>query len=59
MVDSRTHGEIPSSLDLLPLGDRFGNKELMKTRMRPNEKYAHVTALVDHGRKEKKFVKDA
>lgn len=44
-------GEIPSSLDLLPLGERFGDKHMMKVRMRPNLKFEHVKCRVDHGKK--------
>lgn len=55
---TRIGNEIPSSLDLLPLGQRFGNKEMLSTKMRPNEKYSHVTALVDHGKKPPKCVAD-
>jgi len=54
----RIGGEIPSSLDLLPLGQRFGNADLLATKMRPNEKYSHVTALVDCGKKPAKCVSD-
>jgi len=50
------HKEIPSSLDLLPLGERFGDKNKARQAARPNAKFSHVKSLVDHGRKEKKFV---
>lgn len=43
--------EIPSSLDLLPLGERFGDKNLLKVRMRPNTAFANVASKVNHGKK--------
>lgn len=49
-------GEIPSSLDLLPLGERFGDKTILKCKMRPNQHFAHVKAVVDHGKRAPKAV---
>lgn len=46
--------EIPSSLDLLPLGERFGDKNKARMRARPNAKFSHVKSSIDHGKKEKK-----
>lgn len=36
------HKEIPSSLDLLPLGERFGDKNKARQAARPNAKFSHV-----------------
>jgi len=47
---------IPSSLDLLPLGERFGDKNILKCKMRPNERFEHVQAIVDHGKRPPKAV---
>ena len=47
--------EIPSSLDLLPLGHRFGDSRMM-ARARPNSKFEHVKAKTDHGKKPPKTV---
>ncbi len=46
--------EIPSSLDLLPLGERFGDKNKARQRARPSAKFSHVKSQIDHGKKEKK-----
>lgn len=46
--------EIPSSLDMLPLGERFGDKNKARMRARPSTKFAHITSSIDHGKKEKK-----
>jgi hypothetical protein len=47
-------GPIPSSLDLLPLGERYGDKDLMKARHKPIAKFAAIKARVDCGKKENK-----
>ena len=47
--------EIPSSLDLLPLGERFGDKNKARMRARPNVKFSHIKSSIDHGKKEKKI----
>ena len=47
--------EIPSSLDLLPLGERFGDKNKARMRARPNAKFSHIKSSIDHGKKEKKI----
>ena len=47
--------EIPSSLDLLPLGERFGDKNFARQRARPNKKFSHIKSSIDHGKKEKKI----
>jgi len=44
-------GPIPSSLDLLPLGERFGDKELMKARHKPTLKFSKIKSKVDCGKK--------
>ena len=46
--------EIPSSLDMLPLGERFGDKNKARMRARPNAKFSHIRSSIDHGKKEKK-----
>lgn len=46
--------EIPSSLDLLPLGERFGDKNKARMRARPNAKFSHIRSSIDHGKKDKK-----
>ena len=46
--------EIPSSLDLLPLGERFGDKNFARQRARPSTKFAHIKSSIDHGQKEKR-----
>lgn len=46
--------EIPSSLDLLPLGERYGDKNMARMRARPNAKFSHIRSAIDHGMKEKK-----
>jgi len=46
--------EIPSSLDLLPLGERCGDKNKVRMRARPNAKFSHIKSSIDHGMKEKK-----
>jgi hypothetical protein len=51
----KTHtfvGKLPSSLDLLPLGERFGDKEMMKAKFKPNAKFNAIKARVDCGKKE-------
>ena len=48
------HKEIPSSLDMLPLGERFGDKNKARMRARPNGKFSHIRSSIDHGKKEKK-----
>ena len=48
--------EIPSSLDLLPLGERYGDKNKARQRARPNAKFAHIKSSIDQGRKQKQFV---
>ena len=48
--------EIPSSLDLLPLGERYGDKNKARMRAPPNSKFSHIKSMVDCGKKEKKFV---
>lgn len=52
----KRHKEIPSSLDLRPLGLRFGNKSMMSGKMKSNGRYDHVKSVVDHGKKESKTV---
>ena len=47
--------EIPSSLDLLPLGERFGDKNKARMRARPNVKFSHIKSSIDHGKKDKKI----
>jgi len=42
-------------LDLLPLGERFGDKNKARMRARPNAKFIHVKSSIDHGKKEKKI----
>ena len=46
--------EIPSSLDLRPLGVRVGNMERVAAMSKPNPKFAQVTSKIDHGKKEQK-----
>jgi len=46
--------EIPSSLDLLPLGERYGDKNMARMRSRPNAKFSHIRSSIDHGKKDKK-----
>ena len=46
--------EIPSSLDLLPLGERYGDKNKARMQVRPNAKFQHIRSSIDHGKKEKK-----
>ena len=55
MISYSKQKEIPSSLDLLPLGERFGDKNFARQRARPNTKFAHVKSSIDHGQKEKKY----
>ena len=55
---SRIGKEIPSSLDLRPLGIRFGNLEKMQSMSRPNSKFEHIASKVDHGKKEKTTIAD-
>ena len=50
--------EIPSSLDLRPLGVRVGNMEKVAAMSKPNPKFAQVTSKVDHGKKEPKAIGD-
>lgn len=47
--------EIPSSLDLLPLGERYGDKKKALMRCQPNSKFSHIKSSIDHGKKEKKI----
>jgi hypothetical protein len=52
MVQSKTctnFEEIKSSLDLLPMGIRFGNPNFAEIRVRPNSRYSHISCLVDYG----------
>ena len=48
--------EIPSSLDLRPLGVRVGNMERVAAMSKPNPKFAQVTSKIDHGKKEPKAI---
>ena len=48
--------EIPSSLDLRPLGVRIGNMEKLAAMSKPNPKFAQVTSKIDHGKKEQKQI---
>ena len=54
-----TRKEIPSSLDLLPLGERFGDKNLARKRARPNPRFQHVKSSIDTGKRPKKTMSDA
>ena len=47
---------LPSSLDLLPIGQRVGDKDLLKCKMKPNERFSHIQAVVDHGKRPPKAV---
>lgn len=47
--------EIPSSLDLLPLGERFGDKNKARQRARPNVKFSHIKSSIDHGQMKKRI----
>ena len=47
----KTGKEIPSSLDLLPLGYRFGDKAKAQVRVRPNSKYSHIKSSIDTNNK--------
>ena len=47
--------EIPSSLDLRPLGVRIGNKQ-SSGKVKSNGRYDHVKSVVDHGKRESKTV---
>lgn len=47
--------EIPSSLDLLPLGVRYGDSKKAMARCQPNSKFSHIKSSIDHGKKEKKI----
>ena len=58
MVSSRIGNEIPSSLDLRPLGIRFGNPEKLASMSRPSSKFQNVGAKIDHGKKERKTIAD-
>ena len=53
---SYSRKEIPSSLDMLPLGERFGDKNKARNRALPNAKFAHIKSAIDHGKKEKRQV---
>lgn len=50
--------EIPSSLDLLPLGERFGDKNKARQRARPNDKFKHIKSSIDTGKKSLKALLD-
>ena len=55
-IGSKTYvKEIPSSLDLRPLGQRFGDK-LMMQKTRPKSKYTNVKSKTDTGIKPPKTV---
>ena len=41
--------EIKSSLELLPMGVRFGNPHFAEIKVRPNSRYSHVSSMVDYG----------
>ena len=45
-----------TSLDTLPIGTLYGDKELMKKRFRPNPKFSHVQTKLDIGKKKKEVV---
>ena len=54
MISQPKGKEIPSSLDLLPLGERYGDKNKARMQVRPNAKFQHIRSSIDHGKKEKK-----
>jgi len=47
--------EIPSSLDMLPLGERFGDKNKARQRARPSAKFSHIRSSIDHGQIKKRL----
>ena len=53
MVSSNPQKEIPSSLDLRPLGVRLGDPEKAQSMCRPNPKFEHVQSRIDHGKRVK------
>lgn len=55
---TRIGNEIPSSLDLRPLGIRFGNPEKLMSMSRPNPKFQQVSSKIDHGKKEARTIAD-
>ena len=55
MVSYKHKGEIPSSLDLLPLGERFGDKNKARQRARPSTKFSHIKSSIDHGQIKKRL----
>ena len=55
MISYRNHKEIPSSLDLLPLGERFGDKNKARSRAPPNAKFSHNKSSIDHGQIKKRL----
>jgi len=55
MVSYSRPKEIPSSLDLLPLGERFGDRKKARVRALPNVKFSHIRSSIDHGQHVKKM----
>ena len=58
MVSSNPQKEIPSSLDLRPLGVRLGDPEKAQAMCRPNPKFMNIQSRIDHGKRVKVDVED-
>ena len=54
-----TGKEIPSSLDLLPLAYRFGDKSKASVRVRPSSRYSHIKATIDTNNKQNNTIMKA